>query len=113
MVEVAVLGKGLESKLTVGLFEATEHDTNKLHAANGAEKLSNVVEAGVVLGLEGNVVVGNLDLDVLRRDKVVDLAKELSSLGAQSTDLVELAQENEDLVASEAGNIRSLGHERL
>lgn len=65
MVEFLVLGKGLQGKAAVNLVQGAEQGSNKLHAADLSEQIGSLLVAGVVVGLEGDLKVGKLELNIL------------------------------------------------
>lgn len=108
VVEVLVLGKGLDGELLVGLEQGAVQRAHKLHAADGTKQLGGAVRSSGVTSTQGNAVVGSLDLDVLGRDEVVDSTQLGSSLGRQGAVLVELAEENKLLVTREVLDVGGL-----
>lgn len=65
VVEFLVLGKGLQGKAAINLVQGAEQGSNKLHAADLSEQIGGLLVAGAVVGLEGDLEVGKLELNVL------------------------------------------------
>ncbi len=71
VVEVAVLLKGLQSQVTIDLVQGSEESSDKLHAADLAQKLGDTGIGTCVLGTHCNLVVRRLELGILAGHKAV------------------------------------------
>lgn len=109
MVKVLVLGKRLQGEVPVNLVQGAEQGSHKLHPADLSEQIGRRLVAAGVVGLEGELEVGKLELDVLGVEQIVDLAEELGSVGAQGLKLLQLLEEDNLLVGREAFNILGAG----
>lgn len=101
MIEVLVLGKSFQGEVSINLVQRSEQGSDKLHATDLAKQIRCVLVACAVIGLESDLQVGKLELNILGVEETVDLAQKLGPLGAQSTLLLQLLKENNLLVGGE------------
>lgn len=109
MVKVLVLGKRLQGEIPVNLVQGAEQGSHKLHPADLSEQIGRRLVAAGVVGLERELQVGKLELDVLRVEQVVGFAEELGPFGAQGLKLLQLLEEDNLLVGREGFDILGAG----
>lgn len=101
MIEVLVLGKSFQGETSINLVQRSEQGSHELHATDLAKQIGRVLVACAVIGLESDLQIGKLELNVLGIEETVDLAQKLGPLGAQSTMLLQLFKEDNLLVGRE------------
>lgn len=100
MVEIFVLFKSLQGKFPIHLVQAPEQRPHKLHAANMAEQLRDSGIAGRITGSHGDVIVGGLELDILRSKEVIGVAEDPGTLcGERGVELLDGFEEDKLLVS--------------
>lgn len=101
MIEILVLGESFQGEASINLVQRSEQGSDELHATDLAKKFGRVLVACAVIGLESDLQIGKLELNILGVEKTVDLAQKLGPFSAQSALLLQLFEENDLLIGGE------------
>jgi hypothetical protein len=90
VIKVLVLSKSVQGEVPINLVQRSEQGSNELHATDPAKQIGCGLVACGVIGLESDLQISKLELNILGVEETVDLAQKLGALGGQSTMLLQL-----------------------